>query len=127
MLLLDPMLGKRQLLQPNFHLSETLLHPTATGGSAMQAIEVLISNGVTPDRILFLNLVASPEGLANVYQTYPQVKVVCAWVDDGLDSQSYSESLLAAEKYEPDTRRTDNELLPRQSFLVSETLESKFE
>ncbi|KDN41973.1 PRTase-like protein [Tilletiaria anomala UBC 951] len=67
-----------------------LLDPMlATGGSALQAIDVLISNGVAPERILFLNLVASPEGLVNIYKAYPQVSVVCAWVDDGLDERSY--------------------------------------
>lgn len=40
----------------------------ATGGSALQAIEVLIKHGVSPQRILFLNLVASPEGLDNVWK-----------------------------------------------------------
>lgn len=40
----------------------------ATGGSAMQAIEVLQQHGVPAERILFLNLVSCPEGLNNVYK-----------------------------------------------------------
>lgn len=67
-----------------------LLDPMlATGGSAIKAIEVLIENGVKAERILFLNLIASPEGLANMYGIYPQVKVISAWVDDKLDEKSY--------------------------------------
>ncbi|CEH18563.1 prtase-like protein [Ceraceosorus bombacis] len=67
-----------------------LLDPMlATGGSVLQAIEVLISHGVEASRILFLNLVASPEGLANVYARYPEVRVISAWVDEGLDERNY--------------------------------------
>ncbi|POV97805.1 hypothetical protein PSTT_14822 [Puccinia striiformis] len=54
-----------------------LLDPMlATGGSAIKAIEVLIEHGVPEDRILFLNLVAAPEGLANVFSKHSSVKVV---------------------------------------------------
>lgn len=67
-----------------------LLDPMlATGGSAIKAIEVLIDHGVPEDRILFLNLVAAPEGLANVFSKHPTVKVVSAWVDEGLDDRKY--------------------------------------
>ncbi|KNE92116.1 hypothetical protein PSTG_14496 [Puccinia striiformis f. sp. tritici PST-78] len=67
-----------------------LLDPMlATGGSAIKAIEVLIEHGVPEDRILFLNLVAAPEGLANVFSKHSSVKVVSAWVDEGLDENKY--------------------------------------
>lgn len=67
-----------------------LLDPMlATGGSAMQAMQVLLDHGVRPDRILFLNVLASPEGLQAVYKRFPQIKVISAWVDESLDSKSY--------------------------------------
>ncbi|PWN94655.1 PRTase-like protein [Tilletiopsis washingtonensis] len=67
-----------------------LLDPMlATGGSAIQAIEVLLSHGVAPERILFLNLIASPEGLQNLYARFPQVQCVTAWIDEGLDEMNY--------------------------------------
>jgi len=72
--------------------SFTPLSKKATGGSALKAIEVLISHGVPPSRILFLNLVASPEGLKNVFDQFPEVRVVSAWVDEGLSEKNYSES-----------------------------------
>lgn len=62
---------------------------TATGGSAIKAIEVLISHGVPEQRIIFLNLVSSPEGLEAMYKVYPHVKIVTAWVDEGLNEQKY--------------------------------------
>ncbi|WFD40230.1 uracil phosphoribosyltransferase [Malassezia japonica] len=67
-----------------------LLDPMlATGGSAIQAIKVLVDHGVRPDRILFLNMIASPEGLQSVWDAYPQVRVISAWVDAKLSDQSY--------------------------------------
>lgn len=67
-----------------------LLDPMlATGGSANKAIDVLIEHGVPEARILFLNLVAAPEGLANVFSKHPLVKVISAWVDEGLDERKY--------------------------------------
>ncbi|GAA5872164.1 hypothetical protein JCM1840_006340 [Sporobolomyces johnsonii] len=67
-----------------------LLDPMlATGGSAIKAIEVLIDHGVPQERIIFLNLVASPEGLETMYAAYPGVKIVTAWVDESLNEQKY--------------------------------------
>jgi uracil phosphoribosyltransferase len=56
---------------------------------------VLLSHGVAPERILFLNLVASPEGLQNVYAKFPQVQCITAWIDEGLDERNFSESAVA--------------------------------
>lgn len=51
------------------------------------AVEVLIGKGVPEDRILFLNLIASPEGAANFAKKFPKVRVVTAFVDAGLDEK----------------------------------------
>ena len=61
----------------------------ATGGSAIKAIEVLKDHGVPESRIVFLNLVASPEGLQAMYDAFPNVKCVTAWVDEGLNEKKY--------------------------------------
>ncbi|TNY18258.1 uracil phosphoribosyltransferase-domain-containing protein [Rhodotorula diobovata] len=67
-----------------------LLDPMlATGGSAIKAIEVLIDHGVPEERIIFLNLVSCPEGLQAMYDAYPKVKIVTAWVDEALNQQKY--------------------------------------
>ncbi|GHJ87229.1 hypothetical protein NliqN6_3631 [Naganishia liquefaciens] len=67
-----------------------LLDPMlATGGSAMQAIEVLLSHGVKEEKILFLNLISSPEGLKTVCEKYPKMRTITAWVDEGLDEKRY--------------------------------------
>jgi uracil phosphoribosyltransferase len=65
-----------------------LLDPMlATGGSAIMAIDVLKGKGVPEDRILFLNLIASPEGVKNFAEKLPKVRIVTAFVDQGLNEK----------------------------------------
>lgn len=45
------------------------------------AVEVLKARGVPEDHILFLNLIASPEGIANFATRFPRLKVVTAFID----------------------------------------------
>lgn len=45
------------------------------------AVEVLISRGVPEDRILFLNVIASPEGIENFSKKFPKLRVVTAFID----------------------------------------------
>ena len=84
------------------------MYVTATGGSAIKAVEVILEHGVPEDRIIFINLVrivgmyetgrgrpycvysrslgpvivhvqiASPEGLRNFCTKYPTTRVVSA-------------------------------------------------
>lgn len=51
------------------------------------AVDVLISKGVPEDHILFLNLIASPEGAKKFAAKYPKVMVVTAFVDQGLNER----------------------------------------
>lgn len=53
------------------------------------AVEVLKSRGVPEDHILFLNLIASPEGIRNFATKFPKLRVVTAFVDQGLDEKKY--------------------------------------
>jgi uracil phosphoribosyltransferase len=65
-----------------------LLDPMlATGGSAIMACEVLKDKGVPEDRILFLNLIASPEGVQNFAEKLPKVRLVAAFIDQGLNDK----------------------------------------
>lgn len=47
----------------------------------MMAAEVLKSRGVPESRILFLNLIASPEGIGNFVKKFPKLRVVTAFID----------------------------------------------
>jgi len=67
-----------------------LLDPMlATGGSAMKAVEVLIEHGVPEERIIFINLIASPEGLKTFCGKYPTLRVITGWIDQGLNEKAY--------------------------------------
>lgn len=45
------------------------------------AVDVLISRGVPEERILFLNLIASPEGIQKFSNKFPKLRVVTAFID----------------------------------------------
>jgi uracil phosphoribosyltransferase len=51
------------------------------------AVDVLKSRGVPEERILFLNVLASPEGIRNFAVKHPKVRIVTAFVDPGLDEK----------------------------------------
>ena len=53
------------------------------------AVDVLRSKGVPEEHILFLNLIASPEGAQNFAEKYPKLRIVTAFVDQGLDEKNY--------------------------------------
>ena len=59
-----------------------LLDPMfATGGSAIMAVQVLLDRSVPEERILFLNLIASPSGIVKFQTKFPAIKIVTAFVD----------------------------------------------
>ncbi|SMN18920.1 similar to Saccharomyces cerevisiae YHR128W FUR1 Uracil phosphoribosyltransferase, synthesizes UMP from uracil [Maudiozyma saulgeensis] len=67
-----------------------LLDPMlATGGSAIMATDVLIKRGVKPERIFFLNLICSKEGIDNYHAAFPEVRIVTGALDKGLNEQKY--------------------------------------
>ncbi|OBZ66622.1 Uracil phosphoribosyltransferase [Grifola frondosa] len=61
----------------------------ATGGSAMKAVEVIMEHGVPEERIIFINLISSPEGLKNFCTRYPSLRVITGWIDKGLNEKAY--------------------------------------
>ncbi len=58
------------------------------------AVDVLISRGIPEERILFLNLIASPEGIKKFAKRFPKLRVVTAFIDQGLDERKYVFPLL---------------------------------
>ena len=53
-------------------------------------MEVLKEKGVPEHRILFLNLIASPSGVAEFAERFPKLRVVTAFIDQGLDEKKYN-------------------------------------
>lgn len=89
-MLLDPMFATgmeaSHCIVSRRHLSMFLC---GIGGSATMAVDVLKSRGVPEDRILFLNLIASPEGVTSFAKRFPNLRIVTAFVDQGLDEKKY--------------------------------------
>ena len=67
-----------------------LLEPMlATGGSLSQAIECLLKKGVKLKNIICINYLASPAGLNNLSNRYPECKFIVASIENGLSSGGY--------------------------------------
>uniref|UniRef100_A0A5B7C529 Uridine kinase n=1 Tax=Davidia involucrata TaxID=16924 RepID=A0A5B7C529_DAVIN len=63
-----------------------LLDPVlASGNSAIKAISVLLSKGVAESNIIFLNLIAAPEGIHAVCRKFPMLKIVTSEIDVSLN------------------------------------------
>jgi uracil phosphoribosyltransferase len=76
---LPPNVGERMVI-----LVDPML---ATGGSAIRAVSRLRESGV--GRILFACLLAAPEGLRRFTAAHPDVPVLTAAIDRGLDERGY--------------------------------------
>ena len=59
----------------------------ATGGSGLDAIELLKKEGVT--KIKFLCIIAAPEGIAAIEKAHPDVQIYCASIDSHLNEKGY--------------------------------------
>ncbi|PSC68860.1 uridine kinase chloroplastic [Micractinium conductrix] len=57
-----------------------------SGTSAARAIEVLLERGVDEGRILFLTVIAAPEGIRRICGSYPRLKVLTSEIDEGMDA-----------------------------------------
>jgi uracil phosphoribosyltransferase len=61
----------------------------ATGNSAVHAVDVLKKRGVTDEQIIFLALVAAPEGVTVFQASHPGVKLYVASLDSHLNDHAY--------------------------------------
>lgn len=86
-LLLDPMFATGEYKTLTVYWAGAFLTLPCAGGSATLAVEILKAKGVPEDRILFLNLIASPSGVADFAERFPKLRVVTAFIDQGLDDK----------------------------------------
>jgi len=61
----------------------------ATGGSATRAIEILLHRGVSESKIIFVAMVAAPEGIRKLVLQFPKMKIVAAAIDENLNDRMY--------------------------------------
>ncbi|GLC49136.1 hypothetical protein PLESTB_000186300 [Pleodorina starrii] len=65
-----------------------LLDPLlTTGATAVKAIQILKDRGVPEERILFLTIIAAPEGIVRVCSTFPHVRLLTSEIDDRVDRE----------------------------------------
>ncbi len=80
----------KKILNDSSKVNVIILDPMlATGNSANDAIKNFINKGVKEENIIFVSLISSPEGLKKVTSKYPDVKIITASLDKGLNSKGY--------------------------------------
>lgn len=47
-------------------------------------LQVLLSKGVEEGKILFLSLIAAPEGIHRICSAFPRVKLITSEIDEGI-------------------------------------------
>ncbi|KAK9711166.1 Uridine kinase [Basidiobolus ranarum] len=93
----DPSTGEPQLhyckLPSDLSNSHILLMDAqiATGAAGMMALRVLLDHDVPEDRIVFLSILSTPQGLHAISKAFPKVRIVTSMVDPGLSHNLFIE------------------------------------
>lgn len=53
------------------------------------AIQICVEKGADLSKMIFACVLAAPEGIANVQQHFPSLKIVTGEVDQGLNEKKY--------------------------------------
>ncbi len=61
----------------------------ATGGSALGTINLFINKKIKEEDIVFISLLSAPEGIKNVQEKFPNIKIITANVDKCLNDKAY--------------------------------------
>lgn len=61
----------------------------ATGGSAVSSVELFTSLNVPQENISFVCLISAPEGIQTLHARFPNIKIITACIDNGLNQNGY--------------------------------------
>lgn len=61
----------------------------ATGGTIMTVMAELTKRGVAPEWVRIISVVAAPQALQKLNQSYPELVVFSAGIDEGLNDRGY--------------------------------------
>jgi uracil phosphoribosyltransferase len=61
----------------------------ATGGTATAAVDLLNRNGIPDENVIFLSLIAAPEGLTRFRRSHPDLPIYVAAIDERLNDHDY--------------------------------------
>ncbi|MBU1008042.1 uracil phosphoribosyltransferase [Candidatus Dependentiae bacterium] len=67
-----------------------LLDPMiATGGSAIDALNILKEKGAHEEKIVFVAIVAAPDGLERIKKAFPKIKIIVPAIDERLNNKKF--------------------------------------
>lgn len=61
----------------------------ATGGSAIACIDILLKKGIKQENIIFVNIISCEEGIKNLFERFPQMKIISGVCDPELLTIKY--------------------------------------
>ena len=61
----------------------------ATGNSLLEAIRLYADKGIPLENIKCLCIIAAPQGIENIHKNFPDVEIITASVDEGLNEKGY--------------------------------------
>lgn len=61
----------------------------ATGNSLIEAIKLYADKGIPSENIKCICIIAAPQGIENIHKIYPDVEIITASVDEGLNEKGY--------------------------------------
>lgn len=61
----------------------------ATGNSLIEAIKLYIDKGIPIKNIKCICIIAAPEGIENIQKHYPDIEIITAAIDEGLNEKGY--------------------------------------
>ena len=61
----------------------------ATGNSSHAAISLFLKKGILIENIVFVSILSCPEGLNLLCKVFPELKIITAKIDEGLNERGY--------------------------------------
>ncbi len=61
----------------------------ATGNSLLEAIKLYADKGIPIKNIKCICIIAAPEGIENIQKQYPDIEIITAAIDEGLNDKGY--------------------------------------
>ncbi|KAF1083904.1 Uracil phosphoribosyltransferase [Sporotomaculum syntrophicum] len=61
----------------------------ATGNSSIKTLELITAKGYPPEQITLVCALAVEQGIARVHKSFPEIKIVTAVIDPGLNEHAY--------------------------------------
>ena len=72
------------------HIKVFILDPMlATGNSAHAAVSLFLKKGILIENLVFISILSAPNGIELLTRDFPDLKIITAKIDEGLNSRGY--------------------------------------